>query len=240
MARKLIGITCGITEPKEKTPSRQQLNRAYTRAIEQAGGIPVILPVTSDAAVAQRYLDVIDGLLLSGGADIAPQRYGQTPHPTVNDVELDRDVTELALVRAALAQDMPLFAICRGIQTLNVALGGTLYQDLPTEHPSEINHRQTDKGLTRDAFSHDMLIEPNSRLRDLVNVGEMRINSLHHQAVRDVAEGLVVTGRAPDGVIEAAEMPSKRYVLAVQFHPEETAIHDPHTRQLFAAFVAVL
>lgn len=240
MARKLIGITCGVPEPAEKTPTRQQLNRAYTRAVEQAGGIPVILPVTSDAEAAKRYLGVIDGLLLSGGADIAPQRYGQTPHATVNDVEPDRDETELALARVALAQDMPVFAICRGIQTLNVALGGTLYQDLPSEFPSEIAHRQTDKGLTRDVFSHDMVIEPNSRLHDIVNALEIRINSLHHQAVRDVAAGFVVTGHAPDNVVEAMEMPSKRFVLAVQYHPEEIAPHDAHSRQLFSAFVAAL
>ena len=240
MPRKLIGITCSTQEAKENTTARQFLNRAYAWAVEQAGGVPVLLPATTVSGAAERYLDALDGLLLSGGVDLAPECYGETPHPALGEVDSDRDALEIPLIRAALAQDMPIFAICRGIQALNVALGGTLYQDLPAQHPTEIEHQQSRNRIPRTDFSHPIRIAAASRLREIVGAEEMQTNSFHHQALREVAPGLTVTAWAPDGVIEAVEGKAQRYLVAVQFHPEETAPNDEKSRRLFEAFVAAL
>ena len=240
MARKVVGITCSTLPKREDAGPRQSLNRAYVWAVERAGGVPVILPVTTELEVISCYLGLIDGLLLSGGVDVAPDRYGCAPHPQLGVVDTDRDATEIPLIQAALAQDVPIFGICRGIQTLNVVMGGTLYQDLPSEIRSDIVHAQETRSMPREAFSHSIRIEPDSRLRDIVGADEMNVNSFHHQAVRDVADGLRVTAHAPDGVIEAAESVRHRYVVAVQFHPEDTSVHDAKSQNLFDAFVAAL
>lgn len=238
MARKVIGITCGTLPAGEGGSAKQSLNRPYVWAVERAGGLPIILPVTIDEDVIAGYLGVIDGLLLSGGVDIAPERYGEEPHPKLGEVDADRDTVELLLTLAALARDMPIFAICRGIQTLNVALGGKLYQDLPSQNPSHLFHQQSERQLVRHEFSHSIRIERESRLEAIVGATEMLTNSFHHQALHQVAPELVVTARAEDGVIEAAEMPGKRYVVGVQFHPEETAPLDEKSRRLFEVFVS--
>jgi len=221
------------------SPRSRSLRRSVCRAIQQAGGLPLLLPVTGDEEALRSCLDAIDGLLLTGGVDIAPARYGRPPHPT-EEVDLDRDAAELPLIEEAIRRDMPILGICRGVQALNVALGGTLYQDLPTELPSRIRHQQTKAGIARDAFSHSVTIEPRSRLRAIAGADSIQTNSMHHQALRDVAEALRVTARAEDGVIEAAEAPDARFVVAVQFHPEETAAHDEVSRRLFEDFVASL
>lgn len=239
MGRKVVGITCGTMSKTEHGP-RQALNRRYVWAVEQAGGAPVILPVTTDRDVIARYLGVVDGLLLSGGVDIDPKEYGDDPHPKLGEMDTDRDTTELPLIADALAQDVPLFAICRGIQALNVAMGGTLYQDLPSEFPSDIHHAQNERQIPRSQFTHSVAIAPDSRLRTIVGADTMQTNSLHHQALKDIPAELVVTARAEDGVVEAAEVLSRRYVVAVQFHPEETAPHDEKSRRLFEAFLAAL
>lgn len=240
MAGKVVGITCGLSGGKSPGSVQNQLKRSYVWAVERAGGVPVLLPNTTERETLARYLGVIDGLLLSGGADMEPRHFGQQPHPKLGKVEPDRDTTELSLTREALAQNLPIFAICRGIQSLNVALGGTLYQDLPSEHPTEINHQQTELGLEREEFSHQIRVEPGSRLHSIVGTDEMPVNSFHHQAVHTVAPGLIVTAVAPDGIIEGAEMPDQRYVVAVQFHPEDTAPHDERSRKLFETFVQML
>jgi putative glutamine amidotransferase len=240
MARKIVGITCSTQAAKEEAGPRQMLNRAYVWAIERAGGVPVILPATTEPEVVARYLGVLDGLLLSGGVDVAPALYRQEEHPKLGTVDTDRDTLEMPLIREAVAQDMPIFAICRGIQALNVALGGTLYQDLPSERPSEIAHQQSERKIPRECPSHVVRILPESRLRAIVGSEEMATNSFHHQALREVAEGLAVTAFAPDGVIEAVESPTHRHIVAVQFHPEETAPNDEKSRRLFESFVAAL
>jgi putative glutamine amidotransferase len=239
MSRKIVGITCSTILHSEYG-ERDVLNRKYARAIENAGGVPIILPVFGGEALSQKYLGVMDGLLLSGGMDIVPAMYGQDALPELDVTDQGRDELELPLVRAAVAQGMPLFGICRGLQTLNVTLGGTLFQDLPTQKPSSIIHYQSHKGHARDEFIHSIEIVPDSRLRGIVGVSEMPVNSLHHQALDKLGEGLVVTATAPDGVIEAAELPAHPYAVAVQFHPEETAPHDERSRRLFETFVAKL
>jgi putative glutamine amidotransferase len=240
MNRKIVGITCSSSPASPGENARQYLNTAYVVAILNAGGVPVIIPNIVNKELVESYLGSIDGLMLSGGVDVDPRYFGEEHHPQLGTVDALRDSTELALLKSALAQDMPIFGICRGIQTLNVALGGTLYQHLPDQAPSGIHHQQTDIKIPRDEFSHPIRIEEGSRLRSIVGTDKMQTNSFHHQALKSVAPGLVVTAHAPDGVIEAVEAPDHRYLVAVQFHPEETAPHDEYSHRLFEAFVQAL
>lgn len=240
MARKIVGILGSTAAATADSGPKQYLNRAYVWAVENAGGIPIMLPVTREPEAIARYLGLVDGLLLSGGVDVDPACFGEAPHPKLGDVDDDRDTTELPLIREALAQDMPMFAICRGIQSLNVALGGSLYQDIPSQAPSVIHHQQGDLKIPRSQTSHSIRIIPDSRLHRIVGLDTIQTNSFHHQALKKVADGLVVTAYAPDEIIEAVESPGHRYVVAVQFHPEETAPNDLPSRQLFEAFIAAL
>lgn len=239
MSLKRVGITCSSIL-KSQYGERDVLNRKYARAIENAGGVPLILPVFGGAEMAAKYLGAIDGLLLSGGVDVVPAEYGQDALPELDDTDAGRDQLELPLITLALEQNLPIFGICRGLQTLNVALGGTLYQDLPTQKPSGIVHAQSQLGVARDAFTHAINVTADTRLASIVGAGEMQVNSHHHQAIDRLGSGLIVTAIAPDGVIEAVELSANRYVVAVQSHPEETATHDERSRQLFRAFVAKL
>jgi putative glutamine amidotransferase len=179
----------------------------------------VLPPVLGDAHAAE-VLEVLDGLVLSGGEDVDPVHYGQEPHPTVKDnIDPLRDAQELALFRLAQARGVPVLAICRGIQLVNVALGGTLWQDLPTDSPEGLPHQQTDG---RTARTHPVEISPGSRLARALGASRVEVNSFHHQSIRDLAPGLVVSARAPDGEIEGVESAEGApWLLAVQWHPEE-------------------
>lgn len=240
MSRKLIGITCETTLKSGLESPRQAVPRPYAWAIERAGGVPVLLPATNVLENAERYLSVLDGLLLSGGVDVDPALYGEEPHPELGRVDPDRDAIEIPLTRLALAQDMPIFAICRGIQVLNVAMGGSLYQDLPSQKPSRLQHQQRHDGVARDIATHNVRIESGTRLAEIVGDACMATNSFHHQALKDVAKGLTVTAYAEDGIIEAVESAAYRYLLGVQFHPEETAFTDEKSMRLFQAFTDAL
>jgi putative glutamine amidotransferase len=211
-----------------------QLKQAYTRAIWEAGGVPLLLP-NLPYGVAQAYLDRLDGLLLAGGRDIEPSRYGDPEtHPTV-ELDQPRDQFELPLVRAAHRRDMPILGVCRGIQVLNVALGGTLWQDLPGQSPTSVEHRQTARG---DEATHNLRVTPRSRLARVLSREEMRVNSFHHQAVRVVAKDLLAVGWSEDGIIEAVEDPRKPFAIGVQYHPEEMVDVCSASARLFARFVA--
>jgi putative glutamine amidotransferase len=240
MTRKIVGITCSSSEASPGENARQYLNTAYVMAVLNAGGVPLIIPNVVDEELVECYLGSIDGLMLSGGVDVDPKYFGEKHHPQLGTVDASRDSTELALLKRALERDMPIFGICRGIQTLNVALGGTLYQHIPDQAPSSIHHQQSDIEVARNQFSHSIRIEGGSRLKSIVGKDEMLTNSFHHQALKSVAPGLVVTAYAPDGVIEAVEAPDRKYLVAVQFHPEETAPHDVYSHRLFEAFVQAL
>lgn len=207
----------------------------YEESVRRAGGDPVIL----DRAT-QRPPDVVrtfDGVLLAGGGDILPSIYGETAHPTFGAAEQGRDEYEIELVRLALEADLPLFAICRGIQVLNVARGGTLIQDIP----SEVTHAEAhDVREPRVAIAHPVWVTSGSLLerlmRERVDDESVPVNSRHHQAIKQLGEGLVVSGTAPDGVIEAVEDPSKRFCLGVQWHPENF-YRTGEFSALFEAFV---
>ncbi|MFL5575254.1 MAG: gamma-glutamyl-gamma-aminobutyrate hydrolase family protein [Gemmatimonadaceae bacterium] len=215
---------------------RVRLNAAYPRALEGAGLVPLVVPPLAEPAQAARVLAAVDGLVLSGGEDVDPTRYGAPRHPACGEPHAGRDATELALVEAARARRVPTLAICRGVQLLNVALGGTLVQDLPTERPSRIRH---EAGGERGARTHDVAVNDGSLLAAAVGATCLTVNSFHHQALDRIAPPLRVTARASDGVIEGVESddPERWWTLGVQWHPEEL-VDDGREwdRGLFRAF----
>ncbi len=217
---------------------RVRLNEAYVEAVRGAGLTPLVLPPLEPHEL-DPVLDVVDGIVLTGGEDVDPAEYGATRHPATQDPHTRRDKCEIALTRKAHERRMPTLAICRGIQLVNVALGGTLVQDIPSESPSDINHDQSDQRETR---LHDVTIERDSRLHAAIGATDIVVNSSHHQAVGRVAPGIRVTARAPDGIIEGAEWSGDNWwMLAVQWHPEEL-VRDTKTwdRGLFKAFAEAL
>ncbi|HEU4643259.1 MAG TPA: gamma-glutamyl-gamma-aminobutyrate hydrolase family protein [Gemmatimonadaceae bacterium] len=218
----LIAVTATI-RPVEGAP-RVRLNAAYLEAVERAGGLPVVVAPLASIAEVGRIIDAVDALLLTGGEDVDPARYDQPPHPTVDRVSPERDATEIALVLAAQRRALPTLAICRGIQLLNVALGGSLVQDIPSQRPGALAH---DPEGPRDARVHEVQIEPGSRLATLLGARSLRVNSMHHQAVDEVADGLRATAWAADGLIEGVEWATPEWwLVGVQWHPEELTGKD--------------
>lgn len=196
------------------------LNAAYVRAVEAAGGTPLILPPQPEGAEA--LAEIIDGLLLSGGADIDPSRYGDySVHPETYGVDDERDQFEIDLFAAVLRRRKPVFGICRGIQLINVALGGTLIQDVSSQHPGAvaIGHRQHERGLADFAIGHTVLAAQTALL-PIFDDGQLGVNSFHHQAIRNLAPDLVPAAYSPDGLVEAVVMAGEPEVFAVQWHPE--------------------
>ena len=229
----LVGITCGTSSVEGETP-RYGTNQAYVRAIAAAGGIPVLL-VPGSAGRAGKVIDRLGGLLLPGGADVDPALYGAVPSSTVERVDKARDEVELDLVSAARHVGVPIFGICRGMQVINVAFGGTLYQDIPTERAGALRHA-TPRVLGRAHLEHDVQVAPGSWLAETAGATELMVNSLHHQAVREVGEGLIVTATSEDGLVEGLET-ADRGTVCVQCHPEE--LQDlAWARDLFRSFVA--
>lgn len=218
-----------VTAPRRLVDGRERvtLNTTYVRALEGAGLVPLAVPTMLTPERAAAALHGVRGLVLTGGEDVAPERYGATPHPRLGAVDPVRDAAELALIAAARARRLPILAICRGIQILNVALGGTLYQDLDSERPGPVSHAgETD---------HDVRVEPGSLLERTLGVRSATVNSRHHQAIRDLAPGLRAVAWAADGVIEGAEPvdASLPWTVAVQWHPEdltERALFDGFAR----------
>jgi putative glutamine amidotransferase len=204
-------------------------------ALENAGLVPLIIPPLSDDDAAGAILDSVAGLVLTGGGDVDPARYGETPHEKIRSVDTARDATENALIAEARARRTPVLAICRGIQMLNVALGGTLIQDIPTQCATDIAH---DEEAARSTRTHEITIEPGSRIASAMGVERCYVNSFHHQSIKDVAEGMRVTAHSPDGVVEGLESTDEDWwVMGVQWHPEEmTHSADPWDRGLFRAF----
>ena len=198
---------------------RTGVNGAYVRAVLAAGGVPLVLSPLMGASTAARALDGVEGLLLTGGEDLDPAWYGAQPSPFLSPPSRERDLFELALFAVARQRHLPVLGVCRGIQLINVALGGTLYQDLPTERPGSVEHRPEG---ARDTRTHQVRLEPGSRAAAALGNTSLTVNSSHHQAIRDLAPGLLASGWTDDELIEAAETPGNApWLLAVQWHPEE-------------------
>jgi putative glutamine amidotransferase len=234
MTAPLIGITTSVTV--DKVPERAYVNGTYIMAVQAAGGIPLLLTPHFTPEVQAALWQRLDGVILTGGGDIEPARFGEPRHPSVDDVSPARDELELGLTRRAVTDDVPLFAICRGIQVLNVALGGSLVQDLPSEWPNALVHSQ--KAPRHEPAHPVKVMGEGTRLGRVLGSLEVEVNSMHHQAIKRLGDGLREVAWAPDGVIEGVEMAGDdRFVLGVQWHPEELVGHDQAARNLFAAIV---
>lgn len=230
----IIGITA--TSEVIRDALRVRVNASYIRAVEEAGGVPVVVPPLESLAGASELIDRVDALLLTGGEDIDPARFDEARHPALGPVHDARDATEIALVTMARERAMPTLAICRGIQLLNVALGGSLIQDIPSQRPQALAH---DPGGARNARSHDVELAPASRLALVFGTTHIRVNSFHHQAVDRIAEGLRLTAWSSDDLVEGVEWDNAGWwAVGVQWHPEEL-VHDgePWDRELFRTFV---
>jgi putative glutamine amidotransferase len=236
--RPTIGVVGALFERKGAAPI-SGIGRTYLEAIEAGGGIPLLIHLTDDQAVFDAHYRLCDGLLFCGGGDIAPKHYGHPPHRLLGPVEELRDEIELTLARRAVADHKPVLAICRGIQLINVALGGTLYQDISDELPGTLDHRASSKSGDRAYLAHTLELDSASWLAEQLGTTTIAVNTLHHQALRDVAPGLRVVGCAPDGIIEAVEGTGDTFIVGVQCHPEELW-RSAETRwaRLFTGFIA--
>jgi putative glutamine amidotransferase len=227
--RPRLGLTCDA----EEVAGRHSLARTYAGAVLAAGGLPLLLPPGEGTAGA--YLEELDGLVLTGGAfDVPPELYGEARRRACGPVRPERTAFELALLRGALAAGVPVLGVCGGMQLLAVASGGTLWQDLPSEAGLG-GHEQPPP---KDVPSHEVEVVAGTRLAALVGTGRLRVNSTHHQGVRTPGDGVVVSARAPDGLVEAVELPGPAFALGVQWHPEAALAHEPRHAAIYRGLVA--
>lgn len=224
-------IVIGITTYGRNEENRYSLPAEYVDAIRRAGATAVLLP--PGEALIDQWLEVVDGIILAGGGDIDPDRYGGQRHTSIYSIDRERDGSEIALARRVVESRRPALGICRGAQILNVALGGTLHEHLPDSYGDDVAHRLP----PRQPTSHRVCLVPDSGLARIVGEVEFESASWHHQAVRDVAPALRVAAQAPDGVVEAVEMPDHPWLYAVQWHPEITAAQDEIQQRLFSSLV---
>jgi putative glutamine amidotransferase len=229
----IIGITANQVRNSYGQPV-VQLQQAYIDAIAQAGGVPVIIASSLAAGGWETLYSRLDGVLFSGGGDIAVDRFSGAPHSRVEDVELERDSVELSLLHAAAAGGKPFLGICRGCQLVNVGLGGTLYTHIPDQLPGALDHAYP--GNMRTVLVHEVQIEEGTLAASVLAEPIVHVNSHHHQGLKDIAPDLRISGRAPDGLVEAIELPEHPFGLAVQWHPEWLTAQES-TRDLFRRFV---
>lgn len=238
-ARPIIGISCMHAYDKREEVMLAA-RPSYLQAIEDAGGIPLLIHLTGDEAVLRTLYNACAGILLPGGADIDPQEYGEAPHPQLGEVDRLRDAVELRLARWARADRKPILGICRGIQVLNVALGGTLYQDIGSQFTTSIEHRESGLRRNWEHLAHAIQVSGDSWLAEHLGTTELDVNTLHHQAIKDLAPGLRATAHAPDGIIEAVEWTGDQYIVGIQCHPERLWQEvDLRWRRVFGGFVEV-
>lgn len=211
------------------------LNNAYAQSIQEAGGIPILFPIGREEGDANQMISNIHGLLMPGGPDVSPILYGEEPRWEVTESYEDADVFQIKMIKMAYAKNIPVFGICRGIQLINVAFGGSLWQDIKNQTDSEICHMQD--VIIRDGRTHTIEISQDSILSKIMGKNEVLVNSFHHQAVKDLADGFKVTARTKDGIIEAMELEDK--ILAVQWHPEALSDKYPDNRRLFEYFIKI-
>ncbi len=244
----MIGLTAntlveGIKESGRRGDVLNAVGQAYVEAVEAAGGVPVIIPFCEEPRSVWRILENLDGILLTGGGDITPALFGEEPHPALKTIDVRKDQLEKIVISRALAKDIPLLGICRGIQILNVIAGGTLIQDIPSwaraiknRGTRPVQHMQK---ATDPAPTHSITIQKDSQLDNILGLKTdfVRVNSYHHQAVGKIAPGFVVTATAPDGIVEAIESQRHRFVLGVQFHPEMGFRKTPVFHRIFQRLV---
>ncbi|MGZ9222234.1 MAG: gamma-glutamyl-gamma-aminobutyrate hydrolase family protein [Anaerolineales bacterium] len=231
--KSVIGITTNQSRNANGQPTIM-LMQSYVNAVIQAGGVPVLIP----SLIAEDGWDALysrlDGILFSGGGDIGLEYSPGDPHPRIDDVDLARDAIELKLVQAATSDGKSFLGICRGCQVVNVALGGTLYTHIPDQLPNALDHSYP--GNMRKVLVHEVKIEEGTQFAKIFDEPIIKVNSLHHQGIKDIAPSLRVAGHAPDGLVEAIELPDHPFGLAVQWHPEWLTDQEG-TRNLFGKFV---
>lgn len=242
-AKPLIGIPCyhDKSSSYRQSPVNAQFE-TYLSAIAQAGGIPFLIPLNLETSALRQLYDLASGILLTGGGDIDPALYGQKVQTKLYSVQPDRDQLEVTLSRWAVDEGKPTFGICRGVQVMAVAAGGTLCQDLPTQKPTATLHNyvyQTDGTNAVDHLAHEVDLNPTSRLVQILQTDTVWVNSLHHQAVENLPAPLQVAGCSSDGVVEAIEHPDHPFFSGVQWHPELLVAGHQSARRIFEAFVAV-
>lgn len=230
--RPLIGLTPSLNDDE----SRISLSRCFIDAIVAVGGMPVILPMTGDAALLMETVERCDGVLFTGGGDIDPRAFGQDTRPCCGGISVERDAMEIPLAKLLHARhDKPVLGVCRGEQIINVALGGTVYQDIPTDCPTaRLAHRQK---MPARYGAHSVTIRRDTKLYSILGTESADVNSLHHQAVDQVAPELAVAALAPDGIIEAVESKTHPFYIGVQWHPEVLAATDAASQAIFRGFV---
>lgn len=233
MEPPLIGITAG-NDPRT-TPGQYVIRWDYVRSIEQAGGIPMIL-APSGAALHSRLTTRLDGLLLTGGVDIEPSAYGELIHPSVKKISPERDEFEFKLTETSLEQKIPILAVCRGLQVLNVVMGGSLVQDIPSMIGSKVSH--DDSKRQRHELAHEVTLRTGTRLYEILRNDRIWVNSFHHQAAKNLGSGLAPVAWADDGVIEALELANSHFVIGVQWHPESFWNQGATFSPLFESFTA--
>jgi putative glutamine amidotransferase len=231
VAKPLIGITT-LNGKNDYGRLISGVQHTYIRAVAQGGGIPVLIPAILDEADRNELYSHLQGILFSGGGDMDIKYFNGVDHPQIHDVDDDRDVTELSLIKRTIDDGKPFLAICRGVQVMNVALGGTLYTHIPDQFNTTLEHSQ-DEFTT---LAHPVNIDEESRMAEIFGETLLQVNSLHHQGLKDVASSLRVVGHAPDGMIEAVELPDHPYAMGVQWHPEWLT-DQPVMRRLFKSFV---
>jgi putative glutamine amidotransferase len=210
------------------------LNKAYVNAILQAGGIPILLPSALAQDGWQALYTRLDGILFSGGGDISLEHFQGKPHPLIEDIDTERDIFELNMLKAAASDGKPFLGICRGCQLLNIGFGGTLFTHIPDQVPNALDHNNPDKMYTR--LVHDVKIEEGTMMADVLGEAIVKVNSHHHQGLKDIGVNLRVAGQSSDGLVEAIEVPDHPFGLAVQWHPEWLT-NQASNRRLFQKFV---
>ncbi len=240
----LIGISCANIRSAQTDAPFQGARRAYVKAVREVKGAPILIPLLDDEMILETVWERLDGLLLTGGGDISPEFYGEEVETELIAVDLLRDQTEIWLAKRAVADDVPLLGICRGMQVLNVATGGTLYQDIARDMPTALKHKCGSPEHERDYLAHVARPEVHSLLARVVQGGDtsypppaLHVNSRHHQALKEIGDGLVVAALSPDGIVEAVESRQHRYIVGVQWHPEDLLGHDHAMRHLFESLV---
>ena len=233
----LIGIPSRSDQSSRSGTSIFTQNRTYVEAVATAGGAPVLIPLNLDEGALRAIYERLDGLLLAGGGDLHPKHYVEAIHEKCGQIDEARDAVELVLAGWALAEGLPVFGICRGIQVLNVAAGGTLYQDIASQVPGSLKHDYW-PGYPRNSLTHQMTVNGDSHLAAILGQSQVGVNSMHHQAVKDLATQFRAVARASDGLIEAIEDHDHLFALAVQWHPEELVEDAPPMQRLFEDFVS--
>ena len=231
MPKPLIGILAVVDDEL-----LTKIQNTYINAIERAGGAPILLPYVTNEESIDAFVSVCDGFLFTGGADVSPARYGEEKSECCGNVQLFRDELEFRVFDKIYPTGKPIMAICRGAQLVNVALGGSLYQDIPSEVKTEIAHRQSEP---KNVPTHRLNVLPDTPLYELISKSTIEANSFHHQAIKKLSDELQITALADDGIIEAASSKGNRYIRAYQWHPELLIDTDSDNFLLFKEFITV-